>query len=138
MARRTRYKIRSGEERVAEYEIALQGKDRPTWSEEKIKSMTANARDVYTELAQLDEKVKNICPQLGIPTHKRMDVLRIVRHAWKLANRGAPSTQYDEEVSFMCRKYGIDIGLMNRILKAVGLPEVGAGAGAGGGLLTVP
>jgi len=134
--RHARYKVRSGEERVEEYLTAMQNKDRPAWTEEKIKIMAENFRDVATELSELDNKVRQIAPQLNIPTHKRLDLMRIVRRAWRLKNAGAAKSQYDEEISFMARKYGFDIATVNRVLEHCGLPTVG-GAG-GGGIRIVP
>ena len=120
--RHARYSVRGAEDRLREYQLALENKDRPQWATEKAKEMLDNAREVFKSLADLDRKVRDACNRVGIPTHFRVEVLRIVRRMWRLAKAGAPQTQYCIELDYMARKYNMDSAVINQILSLVGLP----------------
>lgn len=120
--RHARWKVREGEERVTEYQMALENKDRPQWSPEKIKEMVNNARDVFSSIAELDARTRQVAATFGIPTFKRIDLYRIVRRAWRLARADTPMDQYCSEIAFMAAKYGFDMATINMVLLSLGLP----------------
>jgi len=124
MARRNTSTFRGPGERKSEYLIAMENKDRPQWDPDKLENMKKHFDSVVDDLAKLDECVINVSPDLGIPSHRRLDMMRIVRRAWKLVRKKVPRNQYIAEVTFFVTKYGFDIGTTNRVLSACGLPTI--------------
>lgn len=134
-ARRARWKLRSGEERIKEYRRGMERKDVPVWHEEKLQDMVQNFRDVATVLSELDQKVRDFCGRNRIDGWKCVNYMRIIRHLWSLAQAGYMK-DYERDARYLADKYEIPIDMLNKALEEVGLPKI-PGAG-GAGILPVP
>ena len=123
MPRKSTSTLRTGDKRREEYIIAMKGEDRPSWSESKLKEMFEDTT-VYDELAKLDACVRKVAKELNIPRWRRLHLLRIVRRAWSKVRADEAPVEYNRSVMELVRKYMLDVGTVNRVLTACGLPPV--------------
>ena len=136
MARRpaSMYGARRLDEMELQFEQAVQNIDRPKWHPDKARQMAMRYKERISRVQKINATVREMVKQrLGqlvwVPNY-----LRVVEYAARIYWSGN-TANYEREVCTRAESNAIpDYGLLNDILREVGLPPVRCRGGGAGGL----
>ena len=105
-------------EAVQEYIVALENKDRPQWSPEKLKEMADRFKErgvpYHVVRQHIVEWLRGNVPDGMIPNY-----LRFGMAAYKMAKKGTPRTEMILRLAEIAEKNALDVGVLQRMFQEV-------------------